>query len=70
MIDHGVNKLLEWGGLVTFMLLAISILLYMVKTLYQNNKEMGEKFLEAVNNSTRAIDSLKHHLEEIRNDFR
>jgi hypothetical protein len=56
--------LTEYGIFVTFLLFTIAALLWTIRTLWQQNKDLGFKLLETVENSTRVITQLVDKLED------
>jgi hypothetical protein len=54
----------EYGLFVTFLILTIGVLSYTIKILWKRNEHLGDKFIEALENSTLVMTQVKEKLEK------
>jgi hypothetical protein len=67
-LGPGLSRIYEMGALVSFMLLAIIVLLIAVKALYNRNLAMGDMFMKALADNTASNHALAQQIERWRND--
>lgn len=67
MLEKFLNTALsEYGLLVAFLLITIKVLVLAVHILYKRNNELGDKFFEAMHNSTRVLSELSAYIKGLK----